>query len=76
MESFVDGLAEDFLGVVVDHGNEVAAFPTAVGDDAGAGGDGTDFPAFADWIGGGLQTFVRPELVAAPDHGVEVWFKQ
>ena len=76
MESFVDGLAEDFLGVVVDHGNEVAAFPTAVGDDAGAGGDGTDFPAFADWGVCSRQTLIGPELVAAPDHGVEVWFKK
>ena len=71
---FVDGLAKNGVRVFCDDGDQVAAFPLAIGDDAGAGGNGAHFPAFANGGGGRFQAFVRPEPVAPPKqpHGGSV----
>ena len=48
-----DGLSEDVCSVLVYDGNEVLTCQGTVLDDADAGGQGADFPAFADGFVGG-----------------------
>lgn len=69
-------VAQDGLGMSANDGDEVKALPLAIADDGGAGGDGTDFPTFANGVVRALETFIRSEAVAAPDNLVKVGFEK
>ena len=72
----VDRTAEDGLGGFTDDGDEVPTLPGAIADDAGAGGYGTDLPTLAYGLAGRGEPFVRSELGATPDDGMEIGFEQ
>lgn len=76
VEAGGNGFAEDCFGVGLYYRWEGLALPGAVGDDAGARGNGGDFPAFANRIIRWRKAFVGAEVCAAPDNGVEVWGKE
>ena len=72
----VDRLSQNGLGVFGHDRDQVATCEGAIGDDAGTGGYGTDFPAFADGFITGGKAFVGAELTTAPNDGVEVGMEE
>ena len=68
----VDLRTENGIGGLGHDRDEVATCEGAIADDAGAGGHRTDLPTLANGLVGRCQAFVRPELMTAPDHGVEI----
>ena len=72
----VDRLAQNGLGVFGHDRDQVATCEGAIGDDAGTGGYGTDFPAFADGFITGGKAFVGAELTTAPNDGMEVGMEE
>ena len=72
----VDRLAQNGLGVFGHDRDQVATCEGAIGDDAGTGGYGTDFPAFANGFITGRKAFVGAELTTAPNDGMEVGMEE
>ena len=72
----VDRLSQNLYGMLADDADEVATGILAIGDDAGTGGYGTDFPAFADGFITGGKSFVGAELTTAPNDGMEVGMEE
>ena len=72
----VDRLSQNLYGMLADDADEVATGILAIGDDAGTGGYGTDFPAFADGFITGGKAFVGAELTTAPNDGMEVGMEE
>ena len=72
----VDRLSQNGLGVFGHDRDQVATCEGAIGDDAGTGGYGTDFPAFANGFITGGKAFVGAELTTAPNDGMEVGMEE
>ena len=69
-------LAEDAGAEICQDGGERLPGELTVGDDAGAGWDSADLPAFADWLMRGREPLPGSETVAAPYDGVEIGLKE
>ena len=76
VEAGGNGFAQDLFWMLRNERWEGLALPGAVGDYAGARGNGTNFPAFANRIIRWRKTLVGAEVCAAPDNGVEVGLKE
>ena len=72
----VDGTAEDVGRGLSNDRHQVATSPRAVGDNAGAGGYGTDLPALANGHIDGRQPLEGAEALTTPDDRVEIGFEE